>query len=118
MKELTMPHFLIAENPTEDKNRFVYIYSPVYLSFILIVDENSTTLLLNEEMRKKPKKTFNYQDESFELVILQNNIEMTGGQLAPKISTDEFLDLAWKFWENYLIWEDGNIDDSEKLNLN
>ena len=118
MKELILPHFLLAENPTEDENRFIYIYSPVYLSFILIISEDSQTVLLNEEMRRKPRKTFTYEDENFEFVILQNNVEMVGGQLAPKISEEEFLNQAWKFWEDYLIREDRNIDESETSQFN
>ena len=118
MKELTLPHFLLAENTTEDHNRFIYIYSPVYLSFILIISEDSQTVLLNDEMRKKPRKIFTYEDESFEFVILQNNIEITGGQLAPAITEEEFLNQAWKFWKDYLIWEDRNIDESENSKFN
>lgn len=118
MKELTLPKFLLAENPTEDHNKFVYIYSPVYLSLILIVAEDHQTVVLNDEMRRKPRKTFQYNEEIFELIMLQNNVLMTGGQLAPKITEIEFLDNAWAWWENYLRWEDSNIDENENSKLN
>lgn len=118
MKEIKLPKFLLAENPTEDHNKFVYIYSPVYMSLVLIVAEDRQTVVLNEEMMAKPRKTFKYQDETFELIMLQNNVLMTGGQLAPKISEIEFLDLSWSWWENYLRWEDGNIDENESSKLN
>jgi hypothetical protein len=118
MKELTLPMFLLAENPTEDYNKFVYIYSPVYMSLILIIAEDHQTVVLNEEMRRRPRKTFHYEDEIFEFVIIQNNVLMTGGHLAPKISEDDFLDQAWEWWESYLIWEDGNTDENESSKLN
>ena len=56
--------------------------------------------------------------EPFELVIIQNNVKITGGNLAPEITEDEFLNLAWKFWEDYLIWEDKNIDKDINSKLN
>lgn len=118
MKELKLPKFLLAENPTEDHNKFIYIYSPVYLSLILIVAEDHQTVVLNEEMASKPRKKFRYDDESFEFVVLQNNVLITGGQLAPRISEIEFLDNAWAWWKNYLIWEDENTDESENSKLN
>ena len=43
---------------------------------------------------------------------------MAGGNLAPKIAEDEFLNLSWKFWEDYLIWEDRNIDENENSKFN
>ena len=116
--ELKLPHFLLAENPTEDLDRFIYIYSPVYLSLILIINENFQTLLVNEEMRNKPRRTFHYGDEIFEFVILQNNVIMTGGQLAPEISEEQFLNEAWKWYEEYLLWEDKNIDENDNSILN
>lgn len=118
MKELTLPKFLLAENPTEDHNKFVYIYSPVYLSLILIVAEDIQTVVLNEEMMKQPRKTFQYEFETFEFIIIQNNVLMTGGHLAPKISEIDFLNQAWDWWENYLKWEDDNLDESESSKLN
>lgn len=118
MKEITLPTFLLAENPTEDHNKYVYIYSPVYMSLILIVAEYHQTVVLNDEMQRKPRKSFQYNDETFEFIVLQNNVIMTGGQLAPRISEIEFLDLAWEWWENYLRWEDDNIDENETSKLN
>ncbi|CAA7392511.1 hypothetical protein CHRY9393_03231 [Chryseobacterium fistulae] len=60
----------------------------------------------------------NYNDETFELIIIQNNVLMTGGQLAPQVSEEVFLDQAWEWWEDYLKWEDKNIDESESSHLN
>ncbi|REC57026.1 hypothetical protein DRF62_02385 [Chryseobacterium piscium] len=118
MKEIQLPVFLLAEEPTKPIDRDVFIYSPHYQSLVLIIPEDEKTVLLNEEMRKKPRKTFYYQDEVFELIVIQNNILATGGILSPEISEEEFLNKAWKFWEEYVIWEDSNIDDSEISQLN
>ena len=112
MKEIKLPKFLLAEEPTESSDRDIYIYSPHYLSLVLVIPEYEKRVLLNEETRKKTRKTFAYEDETFELVIIQNNVEMAGGNLAPKIAEDEFLNLSWKFWE------DRNIDENENSKFN
>lgn len=118
INELKMPTFLLAEEPKGDMDRPTFIYSPPYLSLILIIPEDDITVLLNEENRQKPRKTFEYGHESFELVILQNNVLFTGGQLAEEITEDEFLNRAWQWYADYLEWENKNIDESDKLNLN
>ena len=118
MKELKLPVFLLAEEPTAPNDREIYIYSPHYLSLIWIIPEDEITVLLNDETRKRPRKTYHYQTEVFELIIIQNNVLHTGGFLSPEITEEEFLDKAWKFWENYLIWEDRNLDESETANFN
>lgn len=118
VSELQLPIFLLAENPTESIDRMTYIYSPVYLSLILIIDEDSHITLLNDDMRSKPRKNFIYGLENFEFVVIQNNVEMTGGHLAPKISEEQFLDDAWIWYHNYLEWEDANLDENENSQLN
>lgn len=118
MKELKLPRFLLAEEPTELIDRNVFIYSPHYMSLVLIIPEDDMVVLLNEETRNRPRKTFQYQDETFELVLLQNNVLQTGGVLSPEITEEEFLNQAWNFWEQYMIWEDRNLDESENANFN
>ncbi|MCT4034892.1 hypothetical protein HZQ14_15825 [Elizabethkingia anophelis] len=116
--EIKLPKFLLSEEPTGDMNRFVYIYSPVYMSLILIVAEDSQTVILNDEYLSKPRKTFKYEYETFEFIIIQNNVKLTGGQLAPEISEPEFLNQAWAWYEEYLKWEDNNIDNDSISKLN
>jgi len=58
------------------------------------------------------------ENEVFELVLVQNNVEATGGAMSPIISETEFLDEAWKWYADYLKWEDKNIDDETRSNLN
>lgn len=118
MKEIKLPQFLFAEDPTGSTDRDLYIYSPHHLSLVMVIPENDMTFLLNTENVSLKRKTYTYEDESFELIILQNNVLYAEGSLSPEISEDNFLDLAWKFWENYLIWEDNNMDESEPSKLN
>ena len=116
--EIKLPKFLLAEEPTEPNDRDIYIYSPHYLSLVLVIPEDEKPVLLNEETRKKPRKTFTYEDETFELVIIQNNVEMTGGNLAPEITEIEFLKQAYDWYKDYLIWEDKNINEDINSKLN
>ncbi|MFJ1492436.1 hypothetical protein [Capnocytophaga canis] len=115
IQEITLPKFLLAEEPMEDLNRFVYIYSPHYMSLIMVVEEYSQIMILNTENENKIQKLFQYSGkEQFRLILLQNNVEATGGIFSPVITTDEFLEEAWEWHRNYLVWEDNNIDNKEK----
>lgn len=114
--EIKMPRFLLAEEPQD--RIFKYIYSPHYLSLVLIIPEEIATVTLNKETIKKPRKTYQYGCEVFELVLVQNNVEATGGAMSPIISEIEFLDEAWKWYTEYLRWEDNNIDNETRSNLN
>lgn len=114
--EIKMPRFLLAEEPQD--RVFKYIYSPHYLSLVLIIPEEIATVTLNKETIKKPRKTYRYGNEVFELVLVQNNVEATGGAMSPVISETEFLDEAWEWYADYLKWEDSNIDNETRSNLN
>lgn len=113
--EIKMPKFLLAEEPQD--RVFHYIYSPHYLSLVLIIPEE-ITVTLNKNNLNKPRKTYRYGSEVFELVLVQNNVEATGGAMSPIISETEFLDKAWEWYADYLKWEDGNIDNETRSNLN
>lgn len=114
--EIKMPKFLLAEEP--QGGDFHYIYSPHYLSLVLVIPEDVATVTLNKSNLKKPRKTYQYENEVFELVLVQNNVEATGGAMSPIISEAEFLDKAWEWYADYLKWEDKNIDDETRSNLN
>ena len=93
--ELKMPKFLLAAEPSQMPSGFHYIYSPHYLSLVLIIRERTQQVILNNE--------YNYNDnEQFRLVVLQNNIQQTGGILSPEISETQFLDEAWQWYINNL----------------
>lgn len=106
--EIKVPTFLLAEDPFGAKRPELYvqyIYSPHYLSLVLVLSENNV-LIPNEDMNSRPHKEYLYTWESlpdvrmkFRLYLFQNNVEQVGGLLAPAISAEEFLDQAWKFYE-------------------
>ena len=85
---------------------------------MLIIPEEIATVTLNKNNLNKPRKTYHYESEVFELVLVQNNVEATGGAMSPVISETEFLDEAWEWYAEYLRWEDNNIDNETKSNLN
>lgn len=105
--ELKMPKFLLAIEPTQMPSGFHYIYSPHYLSLVLIIRERTQQVILNNELRSKPQKLYNYNDnEQFRLVVLQNNIQQTGGILSQEISETQFLDEAWEWYRTNMITQE------------
>ena len=105
--ELKMPKFLLAAEPSQMPSGFHYIYSPHYLSLVLIIRERTQQVILNNELRSKPQKLYNYNDnEQFRLVVLQNNIQQTGGILSPEISETQFLDEAWEWYSTNMITQE------------
>ena len=105
--ELKMPKFLLAIEPTQMPSGFHYIYSPHYLSLVLVIRERTQQVILNNELRSKPQKLYNYNDnEQFRLVVLQNNIQQTGGILSPEISETQFLDEAWEWYSTNMITQE------------
>lgn len=105
--ELEMPKFLLAIEPTQMPSGFYYIYSPHYLSLVLVIRERTQQVILNNELQSKPQKLYNYNDnEQFRLVVLQNNIQQTGGILSPEISETQFLDEAWQWYNTNMITQE------------
>ena len=105
--ELKMPKFLLAIEPTQMPSGFHYIYSPHYLSLVLIIRERTQQVILNNELRNKPQKRYTYNDnEQFTLVVLQNNIQQVGGILSLAISETQFLDEAWEWYSTNMITQE------------
>ena len=97
--ELKMPKFLLAVEPKRMPNGFHFIYSPHYLSLILVIRERTQQVALNDELVHKPQKLYVCNEyEQFKLIIIQNNVKITGGELAPEISETQFLDEAWEWY--------------------
>lgn len=117
-EKIILPLFMLGDEPMKEYSGIEWIYSPRYLSLIMIIHENDTVSLLNSKNNKRPRKNFRYGNETFEFVIVQNNILATGGELAPIISEEEFLDLAFEWYEKYLIWEDRNIQEDLNSKFN
>ena len=102
--ELKMPKFLLAVEPIEMPCGFHYIYSPHYLSLILVIRTNTQQLFLNYEVQNNIRKLYECnENEKFELIIIQNNVNITGGELAPVISELQFLDEAWDWYKANII---------------
>ena len=107
--ELKMPKFLLALQPEPEQlpNGFHFIYSPLYLSLILVIRERTQQVILNNELRSKSQKRYTYNDnEQFTFVVLQNNIQQVGGILAPAISETQFLDEAWEWYSSNMITQE------------
>jgi len=51
------------------------------------------------------KNVFN-EYEKFNLIIIQNNVKVTGGELAPVISETQFLDEAWEWYNTNMITQE------------
>ena len=104
--EVIIPKFLLAENPILPNIDLTYIYSPHYMSLIMVIEENSEIVHLNDTYRAMPQRLFVYDElEQFRFVVIQNNVMSTGGIYAPIISVEQFIEEAWQWYKSYLDWE-------------
>ena len=104
--DVVVPKFLLAENPILPNIDLTYIYSPHYMSLIMVIEENSEIVRLNDTYRAMPQQLFVYDElEQFRFVVIQNNVISTGGIYAPIISVEQFIEEAWQWYKKYLDWE-------------
>lgn len=104
--DVVIPKFLLAENPIVPNIDLTYIYSPHYMSLIMVIEENSEIVSLNDIYRAMPQQLFVYDElEQFRFVVIQNNVISTGGIYAPIISIEQFIEEAWQWYKKYLDWE-------------
>lgn len=104
--DVVIPKFLLAENPILPNIDLTYIYSPHYMSLIMVIEENSEIVHLNDTYRAMPQQLFVYDElEQFRFVVIQNNVISTGGIYAPIISVEQFIEEAWQWYKKYLDWE-------------
>lgn len=104
--DVVIPKFLLAENPIVPNIDLTYIYSPHYMSLIMVIEENSEIVSLNDTYRAMPQQLFVYDElEQFRFVVIQNNVMSTGGIYAPIISVEQFIEEAWQWYKKYLDWE-------------
>lgn len=69
--ELKMPKFLLAVEPIEMPSGFHYIYSPHYLSLILVIRTSTQQLFLNYELQNNIRKLYECnENEKFEFRII------------------------------------------------
>ena len=103
--DVVIPKFLLAENPIVPNIDLTYIYSPHYMSLIMVIEENSEIVSLNDECMKMPQRLYVYDAlEQFRLIVVQNNVISTGGIYAPVISVEQFIEEAWQWYKSYLDW--------------
>ena len=103
--DVVIPKFLLAENPIVPNIDLTYIYSPHYMSLIIIIEENREIVSLNDEYMKMPQRLYVYDAlEQFRLIVVQNNVISTGGIYAPVISVEQFIEEAWQWYKSYLDW--------------
>lgn len=103
--DVVIPKFLLAENPIVPNIDLTYIYSPHYMSLIMVIEENSEIISLNDECMKMPQRLYVYDAlEQFRLIVVQNNVISTGGIYAPVISVEQFIEEAWQWYKSYLDW--------------
>ena len=104
--DVVIPKFLLAENPIVPNIDLTYIYSPHYMSLIMVIEENSEIVSLNDTYRAMPQQLFVYDElEQFRFVVIQNNVMSMGGIYAPIISVEQFIEEAWQWYKKYLDWE-------------
>lgn len=107
--DLKLPEFFLCEQPIKDGSNLdqrMWIYSRLSLSLIEVIPEDEIPVAIN---RKLVQNRFLYKntdgfEESFLLFFVQNNCAMVDQ------NPIELLKEAWKWFEAYLRWEDGNID--------
>lgn len=103
--DVVIPKFLLAENPILPNIDLTYIYSPHYMSLIMVIEENSEIVSLNDEYMKMPQRLYVYDAlEQFRLIVVQNNVISTGGIYAPVVSVEQFIEEAWQWYKSYLDW--------------
>lgn len=104
--DMVIPKFLLACNPIVPNIDLTYIYSPHYMSLIMVIEENSEIVRLNDTYRAMPQRLYVYDMlEQFRLVVVQNNVISMGGIYGPVISVEQFIEEAWQWYKNYLDWE-------------
>jgi hypothetical protein len=111
VEKLVIPDFLLCEVPIkggDNLDKRMWIYSRMTLSLIEIIPEDYLPAATN---RNLIQKRFLYKNsggltESFLLVLVQNNCGLVDFEPL------HLLVNAWQWFENYLKWEDGNIDSS------
>lgn len=115
--EIKAPDFLLCENPIKDgssEGLRTFIYVPSKMSLIEIFSLDFTRPIFNEGIFSKEYTYTNTDNivEKYILAFVQNNCTIT--------ESDELavLNQAWYFYEYYLQWEDGNIDEIDRATDN
>lgn len=101
--EFNQPEFLFCEIVKKDDSQNdgrIWIYHRKSLSLIEFVNVDD----FKDFQFEGKQDRFEYQDENWFGVFVQNNCEETDND------ADEVLKKAWKYLEDYFIWEDMRED--------
>lgn len=102
--DLIQPDFLFCEiaikDGTQHDNR-IWIYHRLSLSLIEFVFVND----LQDFQFTGKQDRFEYLDENWFGVFVQNNCEAT------EYNADKVLKAAWKYLEEYFVWQDSQDED-------
>ena len=93
------PNFLLCEIPIKDNtfhDKRLWVYCVKQLSLIEFININN---LKNFQFKGK-QDYFEYKNEFYFAVYVQNNCEITN------TNEDELLKKAWNFLKDYLEWKD------------
>jgi hypothetical protein len=114
---LTVPDFFLCEQPIKDGSNLdqrMWIYSKLSLSLIEVLPEDEITTAVDKSLIQKRFIYINSDGikESFLLIFVQNNCA------AVDADPINLLQKAWEWFEDYLKWEDGNIDSQSYVQNN
>lgn len=110
MNKYELPEFLLSEIAIKDNtynDHRIWVTCPKYLSIIEFVNLGSGAFASNQI-----QMNFEYNDEEWLGFFAQNNCDIVG------VDPKQVLKKAWEYFKNYLVWEDQQINSSQKHNLN
>lgn len=113
-----MDRFLLAENPMNGDGEalaIIHTIDPVAIIEVLFATSS----------KKKYQKTFVYinsdgDNEHWTLIVhhlFSTDMNGLGDEVAAEM-INKLLNRAWHWYKTYLEWEDKNIDDDDKIQLN
>lgn len=102
--ELRIPTFLLATSPYDISHTFHHIYSPIYMSFLLVFSDDDKDRMLDDDIHASHKrKEYMYNGKKYTLVFIQNNIKVAcKWEFNKKITEMQFLDYAWDWYKEFL----------------
>ena len=102
--EYIKPEFLFCEIPIKDGTKQDYRIWIYHLNSLSLIEFINVDDCVDLQFTGKQDR-FEYLDENWFGVYVQNNCEVTGQ------NADQVLKKAWEYLENYFIWEDDQEDD-------
>lgn len=114
-EKLETPDYLFCEQPIKDNSidaDRMFIYCSRYLSLIEVwaFDRGNAAWSREQFQKNYTYKSNMHGSEDYLLVFVQNNVDLvnaTKDSALDQIKTeDQVMDEAWRFFEQYLKWDD------------